>query len=203
MKKIILFFALVLLCFTANAQDDNGSPTAKGKWMFGGDAAVSFSSTTLKSEYDGNEEEGKTTLSTFTINPSANYFVTDNLSVGLDLIVSTSKTKYDDSSFDDEFKSTSIAAIPNATYFFTSDKAAPYLGVGAGLLSSSAGDEDSGKFSGLAIEAKGGVMVFINNNVAVNFGVDFVTAKLSNKEDSDFKEKTNAVGVGAGVSIFL
>ena len=73
MKKLLLFAAVAVFgLWNVNAQ------TEKGNWMFGADANVSFSSNTAKQEYNGNESEGKETISIFTFTPSANYFVINN-----------------------------------------------------------------------------------------------------------------------------
>ena len=198
MKKSFLIIAIIVFGFiNLNAQ------TEKGKWMFGSDASVAFSSTTVKAEFNGDEIDGKETLSTFTFSPSANYFVMDNLALGLDLSFSSTKDKYEEPGFDEDFTTSGFGIIPNATYFFKSDKIAPYIGAGAGLLSTSYGDEDQDKFSGLAIKAQGGVAIFLSDSVALNVGVDFLTSKLANKEDSDYKAKTNTLGVGVGFAIFL
>ncbi|MBX2826863.1 MAG: porin family protein [Flavobacteriaceae bacterium] len=195
MKKVILLAAAFMLTFTMNAQ------TEKGGWFFGADAGVSFSSTKMTPEFDGTEGND-TTTSIFSVTPSANYFVIDNLAVGLDLSFSSSNTKFDTEGGEQEVKSNSFAVIPNGTYFFGSSNARPYVGAGAGLMSMG-GEEDETKFSGLAIKGQAGVAVFLNDNVAVNIGVDYTNANLSNKEESDLKNKINTIGVGAGFSIFI
>jgi outer membrane protein len=206
MKKLMLFAAVaVFVLSNVNAQDSdsNGGQTSKGKWVFGSDASISFNSTTIKEEFDGNELNGKTTVSALTVTPNAGYFVIDNLSIGLDLSFTSSKDKYDYEGNTEEYKSSSFGIIPNATYYFTNGNIAPYIGAGAGLLSTKAGDEDSGKFSGLVIKARGGVAIFLSNSFSVNVGVDFLTGKLSNKEESSYKVKPTSIGAGVGFAVYL
>jgi len=118
--------------------------------MFGADANVSFSSNTAKQEYNGNESEGKETISIFTFTPSANYFVINNLAVGIDLSFSSTKDKYTEPGYTEDYTTNTFSIIPNATYFFKSGNIAPYIGAGAGLLSVG-GEQNYDKFSGLAI----------------------------------------------------
>ncbi|GAB5399599.1 MAG: hypothetical protein Aureis2KO_11840 [Aureisphaera sp.] len=195
MKKVILFAVVAAFTFTMSAQ------TEKGNWYFGADAGISFSSNKMTPEFDGTDGED-TTTSTFSVTPSANYFVIDNLAVGLDLSFTSSNTKFDTEGGEQEFKSNSFAVIPNGTYFFGSSSTRPYIGAGAGLMSMG-GEEDSTKFSGLAIKGQGGVAIFLNDNVAVNIGVEYINANLTNKEEDQLKNKSNTLGVGAGFSIFL
>ncbi|HEX9826032.1 MAG TPA: outer membrane beta-barrel protein [Flavobacteriaceae bacterium] len=198
MKKILLFTATVVFGLSnVNAQ------TEKGKWMFGSDAGISFASSTAKVEFDGEELDGKSTVSTFTISPNAGYFIMDNLSIGLDLNFSSTKTKFEEEGFDEEFKTNSFAVFSGATYFFKTDKLAPYVGAGVGFLSVSEGDEDFDKYSGIGFNVRGGLAYFLSDSVSVNLGVDFISAKLSNKEESDFKIKSNTFGGAIGFAIYL
>ncbi|MDC8004387.1 outer membrane beta-barrel protein [Aureisphaera galaxeae] len=195
MKKLLLLVAVFAFAFSAQAQ------TEKGGWFFGADAGVSFSSTKTTPEFNGTEGDD-TTTSTFSITPSANYFVIDNLAVGLDLSFTSSNTKFDTEGGEQEVKSNSFGVIPNGTYFFGSSNTRPYIGAGAGLWSMG-GEEDATKFSGLAIKGQGGVAIFLNDTAAVNIGVEYVNANLSNKEESDLKNKMSIISFGAGFSIFL
>ena len=196
MKKLLIFAAIAVFGFTnVNAQ------TEKGSWMFGADIGASFTSSTIQFEYPGTDDVDEFTRSTFSIRPNVNYFIMNNLAVGLDLSFMSSTEK---ESGVDDYKSNAISAIGNVTYFFKSDSSiAPYLGAGAGLMSRSHGDEDRNKDSGLTIKGRAGIAYFLNDSVSINFGVDYATANLSNKEDSDLKEKSTTLGVGLGFAFFL
>ena len=172
MKKLFLLTAVALFGFTSlNAQ------TEKGSWMFGADTGVSFASSKAQGEFEGNEVGDETTISTFSFTPNANYFVMDNLAVGLGLSFSSSKTDFGD---DDDYKTNAISVIPNATYFFKSESSVvPYLGAGAGLMSLSNGDDDIDKFSGLMIMARGGIAYFLSDSVSINFGVATIALMIS------------------------
>ncbi len=206
MKKLIFLAAFAVFGLSnTNAQDidsDRGQ-TSKGKWMIGSDAGISFASSTAKFEFDGAELDGKTTVSTITISPNVGYFIIDNLAVGLNWGFSSSKTEFEDAGSDEEFKTNTFSVFPGATYFFKSNNVAPYLGAGLGYLSVSNGDEDIQKFSGLGFNVRGGLAYFLSNSVSINIGVDFVSATLSNKENSDFENKSNTFGGAIGFAIYL
>ncbi|WP_047545910.1 OmpW family outer membrane protein [Psychroserpens sp. Hel_I_66] len=207
MKKLLLMAAVAVFGLSnVNAQEDLESKTTKGTWLFGTDAGISFASNKTTAEFDGQDAGFESTVSTFSITPSANYFIIDNLAIGLDLLFSSSKEEEEfdgfGETFTDEFKTSTFAAIPNATYFFGDGSFRPYLGAGVGYLSTGS-DEDITKFSGLVIKGQGGVAYFINSSVALNFGVEYLNANLKNKEESDFENKSNTFGVGLGFSFFL
>ncbi|AGC77276.1 outer membrane protein [Nonlabens dokdonensis] len=193
MKKLLLAAIAIATMGITNAQ------TEKGKWTFGGSTTASFASNTFTPEFNGTEGE-ESTISEFTFTPNAGYFVMDNLAVGIDLSYTSSKEEQN--GFD--FTTNTIALLPNATYFFEAgDNFKPFVSAGAGLISSSFGDDDSDKFSGFAFTGEAGVAYFINSNVSLDFMVRYLNATLSNKENDDFKNKNSALGVGIGFSIFL
>ena len=198
MKKL-LFVAAVAVFGLSNVN----AQTEKGKWVFGSDAGISFASSTAKAEFDGEEFDGKSTVSTFIISPNAGYFIIDNLAIGLDFNFTSTKYKFEEEGFDEEFDTNSFGVFPGATYFFKTDKLAPYVGAGIGYLSVNEGDEDFDKYSGLGFNVRGGLAYFLSDSVSINFGIDFVSAKLSNKEESDLKTKSNTFSGAIGFAIYL
>ena len=195
MKKLLLMAAVAVFGLTSiNAQ------TEQGNWMISGSTSISFASTNATSEYDGEELEGDLKTSLLSVTPNVGYFVIDNLAIGLDL--SFTSTKFDDG--DSDVTTSSFAAVPGGTYYFEAgDNLKPFLGVGAGIISTSSGDEDYLKSSGLAIRAKGGIAYFINDAIAIEFSVQYMNTSQKNKEDEDYKVKNNSIGVGLGFSLFL
>ena len=198
MKKFLLIAAIAVCGMTSvNAQ------TEKGNWTFGGSSTFSFNSNTQKSEFDGDELEGETKISNINFSADAGYFVIDNLSVGLEFMVSSSKETYEESGDESEFKSSSFAVLPQATYFFRSDSdIAPFVGAKVGYMYAG-GEEDINKYSGLAFGANAGLAYFINSNVSIDLMVEYLNASLSNKEESDFVQKNSAIGAGIGFSIYF
>ena len=102
MKKLFLL-TLILTAFTMNAQ------TEKGTWMIEGDTNLTFAGSAVEDEFDN-----ETSIGTFAFKPAVNYFIADNLAVGLGLEFSSTATEVND------FESTSgtFALMPQASYFF-------------------------------------------------------------------------------------
>jgi outer membrane protein len=199
MKNFFVFAAIaVLSVVSVNAQVE------KGNWWFGADAGLSLNSTSNTPEVnlDGNDFETKITFTEISFTPSANYFVIDNLSIGLDFSIASTKTKAEFDDAEDESTTTSLGIIPNATYFFGDSNFKPFLSAGVGYLYSG-GEDDITKFSGLALKGQGGLAYFVNNSVSVNFSVEYINANLKNKEDDNFELKTNTFALGLGFAIFI
>ena len=193
MKKLVLVSIFTILCnLTMRAQ------TEKGHFFFGADAGFSFSS--MKNDYGGPSYpnyEFKST--TFSITPSANYFIVNDLSLGLDLSFSTAKSE---SSFENaKYRSHSFSVVPTATYFFSSGKFRPYLSAGAGY-GFSKGNSDESKLNSTIFKGKGGIAYFFNSNVALNAGLEYRNSNYKNK-NTDAENKINTLAFTTGFSIFF
>ena len=70
MKKNLLIGAFALLGFAASAQ------TEKGSWVVGGSTSIGFNNVSTKVKSDNTTFDGPK-VNTFTIAPSAGYFVID------------------------------------------------------------------------------------------------------------------------------
>ena len=94
--------------------------------------------------------------------------------------------------------------MPGVKYFFNSGNSfVPYVGVGAGLISVSAGDYDEEKYSGFAFGANGGFAYFVNESVSLNVGLTYLNSNMKNKKESSYVVKSGAFGVIVGFGIFL
>ncbi len=190
MKKL-LFAAAFALFATANAQ------TEKGSWVVGASSTLGFNSTSSKVKANGHSVDGPK-VSTFTITPSAGYFVIDKLAVGLDLGYNSATTKFDG----DKYTASTFGIMPTGTYYFTDNKTVkPYLGAGVGYASTK---EKEGNYSvtvdGLAWKVKGGIAYFIATNTALDLGLGYT--QFSNKENG-VTTNVNNFGVNLGFSIFF
>jgi len=197
MKKLLLITAIAVFGITAaNAQ------TEKGNWTFGGSSEFSFSSNTTKEEFEGEElGESKTSELSFTVD--GGYFVINNLSVGLELRTTSTKETYEVAGGEDEYKTTSFAILPHATYFFkTESSIAPFVGTKVGYVSVG-GEDDIDKYSGLAFGVNAGLAYFINKNISVDLKVEYLNTTLSNKEENEYKIKNSGIGAGVGFSIYF
>ena len=188
MKKLFLF-AAVIFASASYAQ------TEKGNWFAGSDLGLSYSSETNTPKYDGTKGN-KTTESTFKITPNVNYFVIDNLAVGLGLEYSTTKKESSDEN--------KFAIAPNATYFFPlSANLAPFVGAKVGYAMASAGSSDANKDNGLVFGGKAGIAYFVNQGAAITGYVGYDSYSLKNKANSKVETQRGILGVGVGVALFF
>lgn len=189
MKRILFILATVLTTVTY-------AQTEKGSFFVGSDFGASFSSQKTVLRYDGTKQ-GDGTTSTFKIAPNANYFIIDNLAVGLGLEYQRTKEKGSDAT--NEF-----VIAPNAHYFFPLEGSLkPFAGVKVGYGSISAADADSAKFRGLVAGARAGVAYFLNEGFAVTGFVGYDHRSYTNKADSKGKVNIGVLGVGIGVALFF
>lgn len=177
MKKILLLLA-VAFAGVSYAQ------TQKGDWFVESDLGLSYTSTSV---------EGTQSHSIFKITPSLNYFVIDNLAVGLGLAYENDKPKSGDAT-------NSFIIRPNATYFFKlGGEIAPFVRAGVGYATESTSGKST---SGLAFNFAGGVAYFVNEAVALTGSVDYDQRNL---KASGASNTTNIgkLGVGIGVALFF
>ena len=190
MKKLFLF-AAVIFASASYAQ------TEKGNWFAGSDLGLSYTSETVKEKNDGTEKSNST-VSTLKFTPNVNYFVIDNLAVGLGLEYTNSKTK---GASDSE---NIFTIAPNATYFFPlSANLAPFVGAKVGYAMASAGSSDANKDNGLVFGGKAGIAYFVNQGAALTGYLSYDHQKLKNKENSNYSITNGTFGVGIGVALFF
>lgn len=175
--------------------------TEQGTWMIQGGTNLSFNGAAIEYEYDGESLEGsKTSVKAFEFKPAVNYFVANNLAIGLNLELSETNTDNNGS----ENSSLAFAVMPQVKYFFGSSKTRPYLGAELGLMSATtswASSQDT--FSGLGYGLSGGAAIFLSNNVSLNLGLEFEGSSMKLKEDDRVKMNIGGFGMTAGFSIFL
>jgi outer membrane protein len=198
MKKLLLAGAVALFSLS-NAQ------MTKGDWVISGTTGLGFNSIDTKTKVGGESYDGAK-VSTFSITPSAGYFVIDKLAVGIDLGFTSITTKEDG----DKTTISSFSAMPTATYYFAnSSKLVPFLGAGVGYASNKtketySGSSDEYTADGLAWKVKGGVTYMATQSLGINLGVSF--DQFSNKETfmgTEFKNTVNTFGVNVGFSYFI
>lgn len=205
MKHLFLTAAVaVFSLIQVNAQ------TEKGNFTFSGSSTISFSSSKLQGEFEGEEVGDETTVNLFTLTPSVGYFVIDNLSLNVEVGYSSQKQENDIS----EFKTNTLGLFLGGNYFFEtgSEKFKPFVGLSGGLSSAKTTinfdngfdpQESTDESSGFTYVVRGGLSYFINQNVSVDFLLRYLSANLEDGDDSDFVVKDRSFGVGLGFSIFL
>ena len=198
MKKI-LFIALLI----ASALPRVNAQTSQGNLFFGG--AVRFDS--YKDEDDG--EDDKT--SSFTFAPSVGYFVIDNLAVGIDLNLTTSKS---DDGFGGDDKINTIGVGPFARYYkFTSNEKFAFIGeLGFGFVGTKIkpDGQDETKASGFNVHLSPGFAYFFNEHWCLDLelqGIAFQSID-PNKDQDDDKQTQFTFGVSSlsptlGIKYFL
>ena len=197
MKKFLLIVAVAFASATY-------AQTEKGNWMVGSDLALSFNSVKETPRYDGTSGN-VTTQNTFKFVPNLNYFVINNLAVGLGLEYQSTTTKVKPVA-GSETKGTASAFViaPNAHYYFPiGGNLAPFVGAKVGYAWSSAGDSDSNKTRGLALGVKGGMAYFVNQGAALTGYVGYDYMNLKNKQDNKAETRIGNFGVGIGVALFF
>ena len=195
MKKFLL---MVAVAFSAATY----AQTEKGNWMVGSDLSFSYESAKLTSSEKRNNitVERESTTNTFKFIPNVNYFVINNLAVGLGLSYENTTAKVRNN----ETKKNTFIIAPNATYFFPiGGKLAPFVGAKVGFASQSEGKDDSQKYRGLTLGAKGGIAYFVNEGAAITGYLGYDYYRLTQKKDNKYEQRIGNFGVGIGVALFF
>ena len=174
MKKILLILAFV---FGATAY----SQTTKGSWFADADFGLSYE----KQSVEGNEVS-----SSFRVSPSLNYFVVENLAVGLGL-------SYKKISPKEGVSSTTFGLIPNATFFIPLDTSLrPFIRANVGYISETPSDK-----SGFTYGGKVGIAYLLNSGAAVTASIGYDKQNLSAKNSSSISY--SKLDAGIGVALFF
>ncbi len=192
MKKLLL---MVAVAFSAATY----AQTEKGNWMVGSDLALSFQSEKTTVRNDGTKV-GESTVSTFKITPNLNYFVINNLAVGLGLGYEHKKTK------DVEGADNTFTIAPTVHYYFPiGGNLAPFVGakVGYAHVSEKGSTNDSNKWNGLVVGGKAGIAYFVNQGAALTGYVGYDHYSVKNKQENKLKSQRGTFGVGIGVALFF
>ena len=189
MKKFLLIVAVAFASATY-------AQTEKGNWMVGSDLAFSFESQKTTKETANTKSDN--TVSTFKIVPNLNYFVINNLAVGLGLEYHNKKVKGASDS------TNTFIVAPNAHYYFPiGGNLAPFVGAKVGYAWKSEGSNDSDKARGLVVGGKAGIAYFVNNGAALTGYVGYDYMNLKNKQDNKAETRIGNFGVGIGVALFF
>ncbi|WP_400078594.1 outer membrane protein [Winogradskyella sp. R77965] len=212
-KTIVLFVTLTLMFSIGYSQ------TEKGNLIIGGSSDLSFSSS-KSSVKPNNENQGDDTVLRLSFGPSLGYFIIDKLAIGLQVPVSFSKRKSESSNgfetYPFEIKSTSVSAITFIRYYFSESNIKPFLqgNVGFGINNSDSflvdfetGNTEYGKIKSntFSYGFNGGVAFFINSNISIDLGINYlsITTKPDENNDFDFKYIDSKIGFIAGFNLFL
>jgi outer membrane protein len=145
--------------------------------------------------FTSNQEETSDLNSTlFIFNPRFDYFIIDNLSLGLSL-------NYQHSSFSN-FSSSRKGIGPSLRYYFNMPAVKPFLGVGYAY----ADDNTSIIYNNMIMNA--GVDYFLTDDVAIETILSYTISNVKYPQDyemfySDLKTTRKSLSIGLGINIFL
>lgn len=183
MKKIsILALSILFINFKANCQ------ITKGNWLFGGN--ISFSSTKSSSDL------GSNTTTTFQITGSGGYFFIDKLAAGIKANIYNYNYKRNEN---DPPGVTELSVGPFIRYYFLPIEQRVNL-FAAGSYAYGSGKVAGQKaISSNEISFLAGPVVFLNNNVGIEFTIGYSFLK----SNDDAHNKRNLFQTGIGLQIHL
>lgn len=188
MKKLLLS-ALAVCAFTfSNAQETETTETsfgfAKGDIIVEGN--VGFDSS--------NDKNSETKTNGFDFNPKAGYFMTDDLAVGIQLMVGSSKTEVDG---DETSKSSTIGAGVFARYYFLElgKRFKTNVEFGVGFDSEKWGVDDTVTYTDINVGLGLGLNYFVKDNIAITYGLSNLVGFTSSKSDVDGDKGSNGFNV--------
>ncbi|UII30989.1 porin family protein [Fulvivirga ulvae] len=195
MKKTLLAVIMVAAVVSfAQAQTEQGSILAGGS---------------VSMEFENNKREtGSTTVdrgNSFyaSFNPNVGYFFMDGLAVGLELGVSSSTFKADQSDY--ESRNTSLSFGPFVKYYHKSN----FFGLGSFAVGSAKSEvDDNGtsevKYGLFNWRLGAGYAVFLNDHVSLEPMLSYGSNTLKNKDaDPEIKTLDNGLMISVGFQIFL
>ena len=176
MKKIILSAAALFIFGFASAQDVV-TTDASAFGFTDGDVFVegnlSFSSS--------NDKNTDLKESNFSINPKVGYFISEDLAIGAEIAIGSGKSKVDGTTVDEN---SNFGGGVFARYYFLDlgQRFKTYGELGAGFVSAKDGlDAAEVKTSGFGIGVDLGINYFVNQNLAINFGLSNILSYNSAK----------------------
>lgn len=181
---------LLMLCILVGVGTSVKAQLSQGTLAIGG--GISY--TSEKTEFSGDEVESNS----FSFTPSIGFFASDNLIVGINGSLSTSKGYSDE--FDIEVKTFNIGIGPFVrSYIPTSnDKFAFYVEGGVQYVSSkieAVDDDGELKSTGFGVNVSPGFTYFLNEHWGLDLqlqGIQYVSAK---NDDLDIKTSSFTFGV--------
>ena len=203
MKNLMKLLMVVVVFTMATA---SFAQTKKGNFVLSGGTGLQFTSSNSKYSYD-RETGSENKSSSFSVTPSAAYFIIDNLAIGLTGTISSTTNKQVDG---DKYVSNSAMILPTVLYYFPVEgKIRPIIQVAAGLYSLNtkyipqSGSNDKSSASGLALNFGGGIAYFIKENISINFGLSYTSVSLKDSDNSKSKIKQGNFGSNIGLSIYF
>lgn len=204
--KLLLLLTILVPSITSYGQ------TTKGSFFISGSTGLQFGSNNVRMTYDGNTQNEYDETS-FSIMPSAGYFVIDNLAIGLSSNISHNKRTFKDGS---EFTNNSTLIAPTALYYLPlTGQVRPYAELGFGYLSVTSKSKFASKIynspevnrkqssDGFAVNFGGGISYFATKSIAINLGLSLTKSTLTDSDDDKNQIKQSSFGSSIGISLFF
>ena len=200
LKVISIGFVLMFFVFALNGQ------TEKGNVLLGGEAKLNFTF----QQIDDHEKNTFRELS-----PQIGIFVADGLALGVELPISYLSSNRE-ASIDEigiYYRSTLFAVTPFLRYYFGKSHIRPYLHGKAGLGSSKTEITFESFSTHVVIppvylasrrflyEIGGGLGIFLNDKISLDFGVGFTSQSIIPDEDTNSNNSSITSGLGFGIGI--
>ena len=203
LKVISIGFVLMFFVFALNGQ------TEKGNVLLGGEAKLNFT-------FQQIDDHEKNTFGEFS--PQIGIFVADGLALGVELPISYLSSNRE-ASIDEigiKYRSTLFAVTPFLRYYFGKSHIRPYLHGKAGL-----GSRETeitfepfqisnlisppvyvrGSYRVFLYEIGGGLGIFLNDKISLDFGVGFTSQSIIPDEDTNSNNSSITSGLGFGIGI--
>lgn len=200
LKVISIGFVFMFFVLALHGQ------TEKGHVLIGGEAKLNF--TFQKIDYTGKKTYGE-------FSPQIGIFVADGLALGVELPISYSSSKREAtiSEFGINSSSTLFAVTPFIRYYFGTSLIRPYLHGKAGLGSKEIEITFEPFQTNIIVppvyqsyrvflyEIGGGLGIFLNDKISLDFGVGFASQSIIPDEDTNFTNSNILSGLGVGIGI--
>ena len=209
----VLFFACSFGLLQAQTNQGNLTVgTSSSLNLIGSDSDImgfGFSTVKFKSDRTGFQEEDADKVASFNLSPEVGYFVIDNLAVGIDLNVGTSKVT--EGTSNDSSTDNLIAAGPFVRYYIPTTRVLPFVEVGASfgrvITKYDGGFLDGEEFKTNLRSIGGGVGVAapLGDKVTLDImaGYQSITIKADENNDDNDRTVTGTIALRLGFTVFL
>ncbi len=203
MKYILLIVSLIIISWSIKAQ------TTKGNIMLGVASNMNLpdnSSAIMNLGLSNSKRNAmETSSSSINLSPRLAYFVSNNFSVGLDLVFSLSN--FEDDNFRNE--NSTILFGPSVKYYIPTSSVFPFIEINGsfGKMNSTiivpASNQSFNSLSRLTSFGGGvGIAVFLGERVALDILAAYNSLTINNKEDNSVEVK-GSLGLRIGFTILL
>jgi hypothetical protein len=221
MKNFTLFLFALLFCGIMNAQTSKGSfcigfhnfsPGPLASYgtpynLFPQTNAFGITFGTIKNKFNGTVSDNKETTSVIGLSLNSQYFVEDQIAVGLTASFSTATSIEKGSGDDFKVSSTILLIGPEMRYYMETGEKARFWLKGVASFGSTAMKYDGEKSDPTNLFQYGvgaGISIFPVSSVAFDFGIGYNVLTATIKESTDVSKLiSSGLTLDVGVSVFL